>query len=165
MELPTSTINLSPSTAEVLFSVDGCISGLISAVYISYALLGSRYFCNPTLILAVPEVYWLNSPSVRPVSFQRFAYSVSTESGLGWPGQTLKWLEGPMPWAEPHGAEPMAAEKTKRKMRQYFRIPASIRHQSASFGCEIVQLRPRWGARHRIWPADSECRCSCSPGS
>src|SRR5882762_10291678 len=70
MELTTRTINLSPSTAEVLFSVDGCISGLISAVYISYALLGSRYFCNPTLILAAPEVYWLNSPGVRPASFQ-----------------------------------------------------------------------------------------------
>src|SRR5260370_33228894 len=94
MELPNRTNSLSPSTAEVLSSVDGCISGRISAVYISYALLGSRYFCKATLILALPEEYSQNSPDVRPVSFQisaKFnAASVSPPRGPDWPDQLAK---------------------------------------------------------------------------
>src|SRR5207249_11455315 len=94
MEVPTRTNSRSPSTAEVLFNVDGCISGRISAVYISYALLGSRYFCKFIWILASPEEYSQNSPAVRPVSFHKSkkfdAASVSTHIGLGWPDQPAK---------------------------------------------------------------------------
>jgi len=51
MELPTEQSTCRPSAAEVLFrSTDALWSD--QRVYISYALLGSRYFCNPTLILA-----------------------------------------------------------------------------------------------------------------
>jgi len=53
-----------------------------------------------------------------------------------------------MPWAEAHGAAAMPPQK-RQEMRQYFRIPACIRHQSPSFGCEIGSTAARWGA-----PAD-----------
>jgi hypothetical protein len=46
-----------------------------------------------------------------------------------------------MLWAEAHGAAESASKNPV--IKRNFRIPAYIRHQPASFGCEIVQLPPR----------------------
>src|SRR6266481_4486564 len=94
IKLPSSTSIRSPSTAEVLFSVVGCMLGFRYAVYTSYALVGSLYFSNDAWILVVPEEYWQNSPGLRPASFQIFTTlrgaSFSTHIGVGWPDQSAK---------------------------------------------------------------------------